>query len=111
MTYFTFLPRTLTLRFFPDDPILVTLPMGDDMDELLLNMAKNLDEAGDFSTAAACLYPVLGRDTAENLLSRADCRDTLSVCQLAGYLLRQYGIEKEKNLSAACQGRQVTSAS
>ena len=111
MTYFTFLPRTLTLHFFPDDPVAVSLPMGDDMDDLLLTMAKDLDEAGDFSAAAACLYPVLGRDTAENLLSRADCKDTLSVCQLAGYLLRQYGIEKEKNLSAACQGRQVTSAS
>ena len=111
MNYFTFLPRTITLRFFPDDPILVPLPMGDDMDDLLLTMAKNLDEAGDFSTAAACLYPVLGREHADKILSRADCRDTLSVCQLAGYILRQYGMEKEKNLDAACQGRQIPSAS
>ena len=104
MTYFTFLPRTLTLRFFPDDPILVTLPMGDAMDELLLTMAKDLDEAGDFSTAAACLYPVLGRDTAENLLSRADCRDTLSVCQLAGYLLRQYASKRKKTSAPPVRG-------
>ena len=45
--YFTFLDRTLELRFFAEDPITVSIPMGDDMEQLLMEMGKNMDEAGD----------------------------------------------------------------
>lgn len=111
MNYFTFIPRTLTLTFFPSDPITADLPMGDAMDGLMLGMAKNLDTADSPDAAAQAVYPVLGRDVTEQILARAEVRDVFSAAQLGSYLLRQYALGKEKNLSAAQTGRQTDSGS
>ncbi len=109
MTYFTYIPRTLDLTFFSQDPIAAAIPMGDAMDRLLSDMAKNLDAAETPDDAAAALYPILGEKVTEDILARAEVRDILSVSQLAAYVLRQYAMGKEKNLSAAQMGRQTDS--
>ena len=109
MTYFTYIPRTLELTFFPQDPIVAAIPMGDATDRLLSDMAKNLDAAENPDAAAAALYPSLGEKVTEDILARAEVRVILSVSQLAAYVLRQYALGKEKNLSAAQLGRQTDS--
>ena len=109
MTYFTYIPRTLDLTFFPQDPIAAAIPMGDAMDRLLSDMAKTLDAAETPDAAAAALYPILGEKVTEDILARAEVRDIFSVSQLAAYILRQYALGKEKNLSAAQLGRQTDS--
>ena len=111
MPHFTFIPRQLPLTFFSDDPIHLTLPMGDAMDALLAAMAKNLDAAETAAQAEAALHPVLGQDATEKILSRANPRDRLAACQLAAYVLRQYAEGKEKNLLAAQSGRQMETGS
>ena len=105
MPYFTFIPRQLELTFFDSNPIKISLPMGDAMDALLTEMAESMDAAPDLPAAEAALYPVLGKDTTDAILSRAEPRDVLAAEQLAAYVLRQYAEGKEKNLSAAQLGR------
>ena len=111
MPYFTFIPRILELTFFDTDPIKVTIPMGDAMDNLLTEMAQSMDAATDLPAAEAALYPVLGKDTTDAILSRAEPRDVLAAQQLAAYVLRQYAEGKEKNLSAAQSGRRTETGS
>lgn len=111
MHYFTFIPRHLDLTFFNTDPIQISLPMGDAMDHLLTEMAQSIDAAPDLPAAEAALYPVLGKDAAESILSRAEPRDTLAAQQLAAYVLRQYADGKAKNLSAAQSGRRTETGS
>ena len=111
MPYFTFLSRHLELIFFNTDPITVTIPMGDAMDDLLTEMAQSIDAAPDLPAAEAALYPVLGKDVTESILSRAEPRDVFAAQQLAAYVLRQYADGKEKNLSAAQSGRRTETGS
>lgn len=47
MPYFTFIPRHLELTFFDSNPIKISLPMGDAMDNLLTEMAQSMDAAPD----------------------------------------------------------------
>ena len=39
-TYFTYVDRALTLQFFREDPITVTLTLGDEMDRKLDKTVK-----------------------------------------------------------------------
>lgn len=111
MHYFTFIPRHLDLTFFDSNPIKVTIPMGDAMDALLTEMAQSIDAAPDLAAAEAALYPVLGKEATESILSRAEPRDALAAEQLAAYVLRQYADGKAKNLSAAQSGRRTETGS
>ena len=108
--YFTFLDRTLELRFFAEDPITVSIPMGDDMEQLLMEMGKNMDEAGDYGHAMEALYPILGRENTEKILSRSDRQDCYAAEQLAAFVIAAYGEGKEKNLRAAGAGRMDSTA-
>lgn len=72
MPYFTFIPRYLELTFFDSNPIKISLPMGDAMDNLLTEMAQSMDAAPDLAAAEAALYPVLGKDATDAILSRAE---------------------------------------
>ena len=111
MHYFTFIPRHLELTFFDSNPIKVTIPMGDAMDNVLTEMAQSIDAAPDLAAAEAALYPVLGKEATESILSRAEPRDALAAEQLAAYVLRQYADGKAKNLSAAQSGRRTETGS
>lgn len=84
--------------------------MGDAMDALLTEMAIHGRRTGS-PAAEAALYPVLGKDTTDAILSRAEPRDVLAAEQLAAYVLRQYAEGKEKNLSAAQLGRRTETGS
>ena len=97
--YFTFLDRTLELRFFAEDPITVSIPMGDDMEQLLMEMGKNMDEAGDYGHAMEALYPILGRENTEKILSRSDRQDCYAAEQLAAF--RRLPVTLEEARSAA----------
>ena len=111
MSYFTFIPRHLELTFFDSNPNKISLPMGEVMDNLLTEMAQSMDAAPDLAAAEAALYPVLGKDATDAILSRAEPRDVLAAEQLAAYVLRQYADGKEKNLSAAQLGRRTETGS
>lgn len=102
--YFTYIDRRLPLQFFREDPIEAELLIGDRTEEMLLEMAKNLDEAGDALEAARALYPILGEKTAEAIAARAETRDSYGIWQVGCYILEAYRRGKEKNLRAAGKG-------
>ena len=57
--YFTFVDRTLPIEFFADDPVTVTLQLGDETDKRLLTMGKQLDASATFEDAKAALAEIV----------------------------------------------------
>ena len=102
--FFTYIDRRLPLQFFREDPIQAELLIGDHTEELLLEMAKNLDQAGDAATATQALYPILGKDAAEAIAARAETKDAYGIWQVGVYILEAYNRGKGKNLRAAGKG-------
>lgn len=75
-----------------------------------MEMGKNMDEAGDYGHAMEALYPILGRENTEKILSRSDRQDCYAAEQLAAFVIAAYGEGKEKNLRAAGAGRMDSTA-
>lgn len=109
-TYFTYVDRELTLRFFREDPITVTLAMGDEMDRKLDKAVKALKTASGFEKKRELLSSLIGKENACLLLSRADIADSFTVEQLLLFIHKTYLEGKGKNLLAASAGRQITQA-
>ena len=106
-TYFTFVDRELTLQFFREDPVLVALTMGDEMDKKLDRAVKALKTASGFEKKRELLASLIGKDNACALLARADRADAFTVEQLLLYVHKAYLEGKGKNLLAASAGRQI----
>lgn len=107
-SYFTYVDRDLTLRFFREDPITITLTLGDEMDRKLDKAVKALKTATTFEKKRALLAGLIGDDNTCLLLSRADISDCFTVEQLLLYVHKSYLEGKGKNLLAASAGRQKT---
>ena len=107
-TYFTYVDRELTLRFFREDPITVTLAMGDEMDRKLDKTVKALKTTAGFEKKRELLASLIGKENACLLLSRADIADSFTVEQLLLFIHKTYLEGKGKNLLAASAGRQMT---
>ena len=107
-TYFTYVDRELTLRFFREDPITVTLTMGDEMDRRMDKTVKALKTVSGFEKKRELLASLIGKENACLLLSRADIADSFTVEQLLLYVHKAYLEGEGKNLLAASAGRQMT---
>lgn len=107
-SYFTYVDRELTLQFFREDPITVTLTVGDEMDRKLDKALKALKAATTFEKKRGLLASLIGAENACLLLGRADIADCFTVEQLLLYIHKAYLEGKGKNLLAASAGRQKT---
>lgn len=103
--YFTFVDRTLAIEFFADDPVTVTLQLGDETDKRLLAMGKQLDASATFEDAKAALAEIVGADSLEAILARTETPDRLALAEIANYILQSYREGKTKNLETARAGR------
>lgn len=106
-TYFTYVDRELTLQFFREDPITVTLTMGDEMDRKLDRVVKAMKTATSFEKKRELLASLIGKDNVCLLLARADRADAFTVEQLLLFVHKAYLEGKGKNLLAASAGRQM----
>lgn len=106
-TYFTYVDRELTLRFFREEPVTVTLTVGDEMDRKLDKTVKALKTASGFEKKRELLASLIGNENACLLLARADRADCFTVEQLLLYIHKAYLEGKGKNLLAASAGRQT----
>ncbi len=107
-TYFTYVDRDLTLRFFREDPVTVTLTVGDEMDRKMDKAVKALKTASGFEKKRELLASLIGKENACLVLSRADIADSFTAEQLLLYVHKAYLEGKGKNLLAASAGRQMT---
>ena len=103
--YFTFIDRTISVEFFADDPVTVTLQLGDETDKRLLTMGKQLDASATFEDAKAALAEIVGADSLEAILARTETPDRFALLEITNYLLQSYREGKAKNLETAKAGR------
>ena len=103
--YFTFIDRTISVEFFADDPVTVTLQLGDETDKRLLTMGKQLDASDTFEDAKAALAEIVGADSLEAILARTETPDRFALLEITNYLLQSYREGKAKNLETAKAGR------
>lgn len=105
---FAFADRAIPVQFFEEEPITITLHASDETDAKILESAK-LIQAGDRqATVGARLDKyrqavdnLIGSDTAEQVLARADRADGYALLSLYQGVLDAYSEGKRKNLMAS----------
>ncbi len=103
-TPFTFIDRAVTLRFYRQDPVEVTLYLGDALEAQLQRAAAHYDESHTLEEDIANLAALVGQENAARLLSRAETVDRLAVLELLSYTMRQCREEQGKKLMALAEG-------
>ena len=107
-TYFTYVDRDISLQFFREDPITVTLTLGDETDRQLDKTVKALKTATTFEKKRELLANLIGDEPTCLLLARADKADSFTVEQLLLYIHKAYLEGKGKNLLTASAGRPLS---
>lgn len=107
-TYFTYVDRDITLQFFREDPISVTMTLGDETDRKLEKTVKSLKTAATFEKKRELLSGLIGKENTCQLLARADRADSFTVEQLLLYIHKAYLEGKGKNLLTASAGRALS---
>lgn len=103
--YFTFVDRTLSIEFFAENPVTITLQIGDETDRKLAEMGKEMDAATTFEESKAALAEIIGAESLDAILARTENPDRFAVLEITHYFLQAYREGKAKNLEAARAGR------
>lgn len=104
--YFTFVDRFLPIQFFEEDPVTITICIGDEMDKKIDTIFEELKTATTAERKREMLVELINEENTAKLLSRADQTDAFVLDQLLLYLHNEYIEGKRKNLLAAAAGRQ-----
>ena len=97
---FTFIDREITLRFFEEDPVSVTLYLGDALEDRLQAAVAHYDENHTVAEDLENFKMLLGAEHAEAVLQRAGKLDRLGVLELLSYTVRVCREEQGKKLLA-----------
>lgn len=103
--YFTFVDRFLPIEFFEQDPVKITLQIGDTTDQKLVEMGRKIDASTTFEDGKAALAEVIGAENLDAILARAENPDQLALLEITYYVLQAYREGKAKNLETAKAGR------
>ena len=101
---FTCIDRAVTLQFYPEDPVEVRLYLGDRLEEQFQRAVGHSDLPHTLQEAQENLAALVGKETAEALLSRAETRDRLTVVELLSYIILRCREEQGKKLMALAEG-------
>ena len=101
---FTFIDRAVTLRYYPEDPVEVRMYLGDALEEEIRRAVAHYDLPHTLEEDRENLAAFLGREAAEQLLSRAETPDRLTVLELLTYAIRTLREEQGKKLLALGEG-------
>ena len=97
---FTFIDRAVTLRFFEEDPVEITLYLGDELDRRIEAAAAHYDEAHTVEEDKENLARLVGQEAAEALLQRTEAQDRLAVLELVLYVVAECRETQAKKLTA-----------
>lgn len=103
--YFTFIDRYIPVEFFEDDPIKLTLCVGDEMDNKLDSAFKKLANPMSVASKIDILNGLIGEDNATAIMARMDTVDGYALDQVLVYIRGTYLESKVKNFQAAKAGR------
>lgn len=105
--FFTFVDRFLPIEFFEEDPITITLTIGDEMDGKIDKIfSEDLKKPMDAAKKRGLLEDLIGKENTERILSRFEDVDGYAIDQVLLYIRGEYVERKQKNLLAAISGRQ-----
>lgn len=106
--FFTFASRACPIRFFEEDPITVTLFIGDETDKLCLKSAELIGEGDSAATPAEraqkyreAVELLLGKEKLDAILARAEAQDSFALLEIWQFAVRTLRDTKVKNLSAS----------
>lgn len=110
MKFFTFADRFVPIQFFEEDPVKLTLKISDEMDDRLRKAVGKIAAADKLVDAEKrrrsyreALDELIGEENADRILSRADEADCFTIGAIVNYILKAYGDQKTKNLSASAR--------
>lgn len=103
---FTFVDRFLPIEFFEEEPVTITLTIGDEMDKKIDKAVADLKTTVGVAKRRGVLETLIGKENAERILSRFEEVDCYVLDQVLLYIHKSYLEGKQKNLLAASQGRQ-----
>ena len=106
--FFNFVDRFLPIEFFEEEPVTITLTIGDEMDKKLDKLAEDLKTQMGTAKKRGLLEGLIGKENADRILSRFDEVDGYTIDQVLLYINLTYREAKQKNLLAASNGRQRT---
>lgn len=106
--FFTFADRFCKLQFFEEDPIVVTLFLGDETDKRIMDsgaLIEKADKQKDLEQRTKlyrqALELLIGEEKTEAILARADTADSFSILAVWNYILQVIREQKVKNLVAS----------
>lgn len=107
MSIFTFASRAVKIQFFEDDPVVITVFIGDEFDKKLVESAKLInaaDKVADLDERREkymdSLRKLIGA-SADEIMSRAEPADSFAIMSVYMHISTAYAEAKRKNLSAS----------
>lgn len=108
MKCFAFASRSMELKFFDENPVIVTLPIGGAMDQkidtamqLIIASDKKDTEDKKVETGKKVLADLIGTGAMDEILARSEVVDSYAIQQVVFFVRTAYVDEKAKNLSAS----------
>lgn len=101
---FAFIDRAVELSFYEDDPVTVTLYLGDTLEEQIARAVRHYDLPHTAEEDRENLAALLGKEQTEAILSRAENPDRLTVLEILSYVIRSCREDQAKKLEALAAG-------
>lgn len=108
MKPFSFAKWFVKIQFFEEEPVVITLPISDEMDRKLLRYGEAVGEGDKQPDKRTEIYrqaleQLIGAETVEKLLARAGDSDSYALLDIGTYVLNCYREQKTKNLIAGAR--------
>lgn len=108
--FFTFADRACRIQFFEDDPVVLTLCIGDETDKHIMKSAAMIEDADKlksveerFAKYRAALAELITEEKVDAILSRAETADSMAVLEIWQFVLNCLREHKVKNLTASAR--------
>ena len=107
---FAFANRACRIQFFEDDPVVLTLFVGDETDKRIMKSASMIEDADKlksveerFAKYREALSELINKENVEKILTRAETADSMAVLEIWQFVLNCLREHKVKNLTASAR--------
>lgn len=108
--FFTFADRACRIQFFEEEPVVLTLFVGDETDKRIIKSASMIEDADKlksvderFAKYREALAELITAEKADAILARAETADSMTVLEIWQYVLHCLREHKTKNLIASAR--------
>lgn len=107
---FAFANRACRIQFFDDDPVVLTLFVGDETDKRIMQSAAMIEDADKLKSVEErfikyreALAELISEEKTDAILSRAETADSMAVLEVWQFVLNCLREHKVKNLTASAR--------